>query len=142
MSQAEEGKTIKLHYTGKLDDGTVFDSSLEREPLEVKLGTNSVIPGFEKGLLGMTVGEKKTIEVPFDQAYGERTEELIVDVAKTHFPEDSEPQVGQKLAMTLTDGNVAHVTVVEVGEEAVKLDANHPLAGKNLTFEVELLEVA
>ena len=141
MSQAQDGNTVKVHYTGKLADGTVFDSSADREPLEVKLGTGSVIPGFEKGLVGMKVGEKKTIDVPVSEGYGERSEDLLVEINKTDFPEGTDPQVGQRWSITMKDGNVANVVVASVMEEKVVLDANHPLAGKPLTFDVEMVEI-
>lgn len=142
MSQAQEGSTVKVHYTGKLEDGTVFDTSTDRGPLEVKLGAGNVIPGFEKGLLGMAVGEKKTLSISSGEAYGERSDELVVEVDKGNFPEGTDPQVGQRLAMTLKDGNVAHVIVTAVDDSQVTLDANHPLAGQNLVFEIEMVEVA
>ena len=142
MSQAQEGSTVKVHYTGKFEDGTVFDSSTDRDPLKVELGAGNVIPGFEKGLIGMTAGDKKTLKIPSGEAYGDRTDELVVIVDKSNFPEDADPQVGQRLAMTLKDGNVAHVVVTAVEDEKVTLDANHPLAGRDLVFEVELVEVA
>ena len=142
MSPSADGNTVKVHYTGKLEDGTVFDSSEGREPLEVKLGTQAVIPGFEKGLLGMEVGEKKTITIPSEDAYGPQRDEMIVEVNKTDFPAEIKPEVGLQLQMQRSDGQNMPVTIVKVEEEKITLDANHPLAGKTLIFDVEMMEVA
>ncbi|MFZ5981526.1 MAG: FKBP-type peptidyl-prolyl cis-trans isomerase [Candidatus Zixiibacteriota bacterium] len=142
MSQAQDGSKVKVHYTGKLDDGTVFDSSKGRNPFEFEIGAGAVIPGFEKGIRGMKVGETKTITIPPDEAYGHKREELIADVKKSHFPPDIIPTVGQQLQMQQSDGRPLNVMVTEINGEDVTLDANHPLAGKTLTFEVELVELA
>jgi FKBP-type peptidyl-prolyl cis-trans isomerase 2 len=142
MSQAKNGDKVKVHYTGKYEGGEVFDTSREREPFEFTLGQGQVIPGFEKEIEGMDVGQTKTITIPPDEAYGQRREDLQVNVNRTEFPEDIKPEVGQQLQMKKPDGNIINVTVADVQEETVTLDANHPLAGKTLTFEIELLEVA
>lgn len=141
MSLVKDGDTVKIHYTGKLEDGTVFDSSDGRDPLELKVGAGHVIPGFEKGVVGMEVGGTKTITIPVDEAYGERRDDLTVNVKKTEFPENITPEIGQQLQLKQPDGNMVNVMVTDVREELVTLDANHPLAGKTLVFDVEVVEV-
>ncbi|MBU8934992.1 MAG: peptidylprolyl isomerase [candidate division Zixibacteria bacterium] len=141
MSFAADGNNIKVHYTGKLEDGTIFDSSKDRDPLEVKLGTNAVIPGFEKGLVGMEVGEKKTITISPEEAYGVRRDDLSMEANKSDFPDDITPEVGLQLAMQRPDGQNMPVTIVKIEDDKITLDANHPLAGKTLIFEVEMMEV-
>lgn len=141
MAQAQTNDTVKVHYTGRLNDGTVFDSSVEREPLQFTLGEGQVIPGFENAVIGMTAGESKTVTIAADQAYGPRRDDLILAVERDQFPPDITPEVGQQLQVRQTNGDVALVTVAEVGEAAVKLDANHPLAGHDLTFEIQLVEI-
>ena len=140
MSKVETGKTIKVNYTGKFEDGTVFDTSLVegREPLRTVLGQGNLIPGFEKGLLGMTEGDNKTIEIEPTEGYGEYLDGLVTVVPKTQMPEGV--KVGDVLQSSGDRGTI-NVTVTEVNENNVKVDANHPLAGKKLLFEVELLEV-
>jgi peptidylprolyl isomerase len=140
MAQANSGTTVRVHYTGKLDDGQVFDSSRQREPLEFTLGGGQVIPGFDQAVAGMEPGEAKTVTIPADEAYGGRSEELFLRVERDRLPPDLEPEVGQQLQMN-QGGQVAIVTVAEVADDAVTLDANHPLAGKDLTFELELVEI-
>jgi FKBP-type peptidyl-prolyl cis-trans isomerase 2 len=137
----KDGDTVKVHYTGKLDDGTVFDSSNGREPLEFKVGEHKVIKGFEEGMIGMEVGQEKTIDIPADSAYGQRNEQLMQEVPKTMF-KDFTPEVGQQIGMMTQEGQPLQAKVLEVGEEKVKLDLNHPLAGKNLHFTVKLESVA
>lgn len=141
MSQAKEGDAVKVHYTGKLEDGTVFDSSREREPLNVNLGSGEVIPGFEKGIVGMAVGESKTLKLGPDEAYGQKRPDLVVDVAKANFPDHITPTVGERLQVKQPDGSVINVQVAEIKDETVTLDANHPLAGETLVFDVELMEI-
>lgn len=140
--QAQQGDRVRVHYTGKLQDGTVFDSSLEREPLEFVIGDGEIIPAFEKAVIGMAEGEKKTVVIPSEEAYGPRREELMLRVGNEHIPPDLKPYVGQQLEMVQADGQSVIVTVVEVDEEGLLLDANHPLAGQDLTFEIELVEVS
>ncbi len=142
MSAALEGSTIKVHYTGRLEDGTVFDSSEGREPLEVTLGTKSVIPGFEKGLMGLKAKEKKSITIPADEGYGQRRDEMLMEVTKADFPDDITPELGLELQMQMDDGQDIPMKVIEIEDQKVTLDANHPLAGKTLIFEVEVLEVS
>lgn len=141
MSQAKQGDTVKVHYTGKLQDGNVFDSSVNREPLEFTLGAGNMIPGFEQAVQGMNIGDKKTAEIPSEQAYGEKREDMIISVPRENVPGDIEPEVGQQLAIQQQGGQQVPVTVTEVTEEKVVLDANHPLAGKDLVFEIELVEI-
>ena len=140
-SGAKVGDHVKIHYTGMLGDGTVFDSSVDREPLEFTLGDGSVIPGFEQGILGMNIGDSKTITIPVDSGYGPRHEEFVVNVAKTNFPPDLKVEVGQQLQMQQPDGRAMNVMVLEVGEDSVRIDANHPLAGQVLIFDLELVEI-
>jgi FKBP-type peptidyl-prolyl cis-trans isomerase 2 len=142
MSPAAEGNTVKVHYTGKLEDGTVFDSSRGRDPLEVTLGTNTVIAGFEQGLIGMEVGDSKTVTIPPEEAYGPHRGELILEVNGSDFPENITPEVGLQLQMQRPDGQTLPVTIVKIEAGKVTLDANHPLAGKILIFELEMVAVA
>ncbi|RUL88268.1 FKBP-type peptidyl-prolyl cis-trans isomerase [Tautonia sociabilis] len=140
MAQAQSGDTVRIHYTGRLADGTVFDSSEGRSPLEFTLGENQVIPGFEEAVSGMEPGQETTVTIPSDRAYGSHRAELVFDVPRSQFPDDLDPQVGQKLQMT-NGSQTAVVTVSEVNDSSVKLDANHPLAGKDLTFDIALVEI-
>lgn len=141
MSKAQEGQTVKVHYTGKLEDGTVFDSSKDRQPLEFTLGSGSVIPGFEQAVSGMEVGESKTITIPPEEAYGHKRDELIIEVKKSEIPKEIDPSLGQKLQIKQPNGQIINLVVSEVKEDEVTLDANHPLAGQTLIFEVELVEI-
>ncbi len=140
-AQAKTGDTVKVHYTVTLDDGTVFDTSAGGEPLAFTLGQGLVIPGFEQAVIGMKVGESKTVDIPVEQAYGPYRDDLIVVVERDQLPEDLETEVGQQLQMSQTDGSYTVVTVTEVSETTITIDANHPLAGQNLTFEIELVEI-
>ncbi len=142
MSKAVDGSTIKVHYTGRLEDGTVFDSSEGQEPMEIKLGAGAVIPGFEKGLLGMKVKEKKTITIPTDEAYGPHNEAMVMEVKRDAFPDNITPEVGLQLNMETDAGQEVPVTISKVAGEDVTLDGNHPLAGKTLIFDLELVEVS
>jgi len=138
VPEAKSGDTVKVHYTGKLEDGTVFDTSADREPLEFTIGQGQVIPGFEKAVVGMNTGDTKTEEIPPEDAYGPHLEELILEVDIDQIPENLDPQVGQKLQMRQDDGRMAIVEVTNVSESGMTLDANHPLAGKGLTFDIQL----
>lgn len=141
MSQVQGNETVKLHYTGKLNDGQVFDSSLEREPLEIKLGEGRLIPGFEKGLVDMKVNDKKTITIPKEEAYGEVQKELFQKVPNENLPPEIKPEVGMGLVSKNPDGSERQMRVADVKENFIIVDANHPLAGQDLTFELELLEI-
>lgn len=138
---ATHGDTVRVHYTGTLEDGTKFDSSEGREPLEFTLGQGQVIPGFDAGVAGMEPGETKTVKVPADEAYGPRREEMMLQVSPDQFPEDMNPTVGQQLQLQQPDGESVVVRVAEIADDGVTLDANHPLAGEDLTFELTLDEV-
>lgn len=139
---AAQGDVVHIHYTGRLDDGTVFDSSEGREPLEFVLGSGQVIPGFDDAVTGMEVGESKTVTIPAHRAYGVKRDELILDFPRSELPAGIEPQVGQHLQMSTPDGQAFQVEVVGASPEGVVLDANHPLAGKDLTFDIELVAAA
>ena len=142
MAQVKSGDKIKVHYHGKLTSGETFDSSAGREPLEFEVGSGQVIPGFDDGVTGMAVGEKKTINIPFAEAYGPRNPEMVIEMPKERFPADMELEVGMPLGMSDQNGQQFQVTVVEIKEEVVMLDANHPLAGQDLIFDLELVEIA
>ncbi len=141
MSNAKTGDTVKIHYTGTLDDGTQFDSSAGRDPLEFELGGGQVIPGFDSAVEGMAVGENKNVRIEPDQAYGERHEQLVQQVPRSALPDDLEPQVGMGLQSQSPDGQVMMLIVTEVGDEEITVDANHPLAGQALNFDIELVEI-
>jgi peptidylprolyl isomerase len=141
MAQAKAGDQVSLHYTGTLNDGTVFDSSKGREPLEFTLGANQVIPGFDQAVLGMSPGDIKSVHIPVDQAYGPRRDDMILEVSPQEFPPDVEPRVGDRLQIRQANGASFQVTVSDVREDAVMLDGNHPLAGEDLNFEIELVAI-
>ena len=149
MAQAKEGDKVKVHYTGKLEGGEVFDSSecAEQEcgcdsgPLEFTIGEGEVIPGFEKAVVGMSEGEAKTFTIPVEDAYGKRNEEMVVAVERSQVPVDLTPEVGMRLEVTQEDGQEFPVVITNVTDTHVTLDANHPLAGRDLTFEIKLVEI-
>jgi FKBP-type peptidyl-prolyl cis-trans isomerase 2 len=141
MAQAASGDTVKVHYTGKLDDGTVFDSSREREPLEFTLDEGQIIPGFEEAVEGMEEGEETTVEIPPEKAYGPHQEDAVMEFPREQLPDEIEPEVGMQLQLQGQNGQAFPARVVEVGDDTITLDANHPLAGETLTFEIELVEV-
>ena len=141
MQQVKSGDKVKVHYHGRLNDGETFDKSEGREPLEFEVGSGSVIKGFDDGVTGMTVGEKKTINIPFDEAYGPKNPEMIIEMPKDRFPKDMELEVGMPLAMTDGHGQQFQVAIVEIKDDVVVLDANHPLAGQDLIFDLELVEI-
>jgi FKBP-type peptidyl-prolyl cis-trans isomerase 2 len=142
MAQAKNGDTVKVHYTGKLDDGTVFDTSADREPLQFTIGQGQLIADFEQAVVGMNPGESKIVQIPSDKAYGPHHKEMVLEVDRKEFPPDLEPKVDQRLQVQKSDGQVFAVTVTAVSESKVTLDANHPLAGKDLTFDIQLSEIA
>lgn len=141
MKSAETGNSIKVHYEGKLEDGTVFDSSKERNPLEFTIGSGQIIKGFDNAVIGMEVGEAKTVNIPAEEAYGEHRADLVVNIKADQFPENITPQVGLPLQLKNPDGGDLNATITSVEGDDVTLDANHPLAGKDLTFEIELVEI-
>lgn len=142
MSHAKSGDTVKIHYTGTLTDGTKFDSSAGREPLEFTLGSGQVIPGFDQAVEGMTVGDSKSINIAAVDAYGPRHEQMVRDVPTSALPNDLEPTVGMSLQARGKDGSVVNLTVTRVGDDAITVDGNHPLAGQDLNFDIELVEIA
>lgn len=137
---AKNGDTVRVHYTGTLDDGTVFDSSREREPLETALGAGMLINGFETALLGMEPGDRITVRIPPAEAYGDVVEEAMIAVPLSQFPSHLAPEKGMMLQISTDEGEV-EVRVADVNETQALLDANHPLAGQTLTFDIELLEI-
>lgn len=141
MSQVKKGDKVKVHYHGKLTSGETFDSSEGRAPLEFEVGGGMVIKGFDEGVTGMNVGEKKTINIPYNEAYGPRNPEMVIEIPKERFPQDLEIEIGMPLMMSDQQGQQFQVTVVEIKETAVMLDANHPLAGQDLVFDLELVEI-
>ncbi len=141
MQEVKSGDTVKVHYHGKLNDGTTFDSSEGREPLEFEVGSGSVIAGFDSGVTGMKVGDKKTINIPVDEAYGQRQDDLLMEFPIDRFPSDMEPEVGMQLNMSNGAGQNFPVMITEVRDNTVILDANHPLAGEDLIFDLELVEI-
>ncbi|MFO7904972.1 MAG: FKBP-type peptidyl-prolyl cis-trans isomerase [Planctomycetota bacterium] len=141
MTKAEDSKKVRVHYTGSLDDGTVFDSSQERDPLEFTIGSNEIIPAVENAVKGMEEGEEKQVKVPPTEAYGERNEQAIMEVSKSQLPSDVDVKVGTVLQGSTQDGDTMRLQVTEVNEDSVTVDANHPLAGQNLNFDLKLVEV-
>jgi len=137
----ENGQKVKIHYTGTLDDGNQFDSSAGRDPLEFEMGAGMVIPGFEAGVKDMAVGEKKSIQIPATEAYGEKREEMVMEFDRAQLPEGLDPEVGMGLQMQGPEGQPIPVQITAVAESTITIDANHPLAGQNLNFELELVEV-
>ena len=137
---AENGDLVKVHYTGMLSDGTVFDSSLDGQPLEFTVGAGQMIPGFDKAVLGMKVGEVKKVTIPADQAYGQRNETLTRVVNKSQLPQGMSPEVGDKLQVNSTNGPIV-VIVTNVTDTTITVDGNHELAGKDLTFDISLMEL-
>ncbi|MFC1910663.1 peptidylprolyl isomerase [Chloroflexota bacterium] len=138
---ASNGDTVKVDYTGMLSDGTVFDSSVGKQPLEFTLGSGQVIEGFDKAVTGMKVGESKTVTIPEDEAYGQYRDDLVTVMDRSQLPPGEPPQIGQRLLATSADGKSIIFTVTEVDEKTVTVDANHPLAGKDLTFELKLVDI-
>jgi FKBP-type peptidyl-prolyl cis-trans isomerase 2 len=141
MQQVKAGDKIKVHYHGRLDNGETFDKSEGREPLEFEVGSGMVIKGFDDGVTGMTVGQKKTVTIPADEAYGVKNPDMLIEMPKDRFPKDMEIEVGMPLGMSDNQGQQFQVVVAEIKDDVVILDANHPLAGQDLTFDLELVEI-
>jgi peptidylprolyl isomerase len=142
MSLAKNGDKVKVHFTGKLENGKIFDSSHNSKPLEFTIGAGEMMPGFEKAILGMTTGGTKTFTVLPEEAYGSRREELVATIEKIHLPPDITPTIGQPLQITLPEGEVLDLLITSIDGDMVTIDANHPLAGEALVFEVELVGIA
>jgi len=138
---AKSGDTVRVDYTGTLDDGEVFDSSVGKDPLEFTIGENQVIPGFEQAVIGMKIGESKTVKIPEDEAYGPYYEDMVLVVSRDKLPPGMNPQIGQWLDLGQPGGQAIPARVIDVSESTVTLDANHPMAGKDLTFEIQLVEI-
>jgi FKBP-type peptidyl-prolyl cis-trans isomerase 2 len=142
MTTAKTGDTVKVHYTGKLKNGSVFDTSKNQEPFQFTIGDEIVIPGFEEAVIGLSEGETVTVAVPKEKAYGPRRDELLVNVDRKRLPNGLEPELGQQLEIKRTEGDNVPATVVQVTDDAVTLDANHPLAGHDLLFDIKLVQIA
>lgn len=141
MAKVAPGDTVKVHYTGKLEDDTVFDSSVNKEPIEFTLGQRQLIPGFEQAVIGMEPGDQKSVNIPMDEAYGPHRDDMILEVKNEEFPEHITPEVGLQLQLSQPNGQTIDVIITNMENEMVTLDANHPLAGKNLIFDIELVEI-
>ena len=141
MSKAKHGDTVKVHYSGKLEDGTVFDTTDNQDPLQITLGSGQIIPDLEQAIVEMSPGESKNIEIPAEKGFGPYLKELVFEVDRTQVPPDLKLELGQQLQMNPSEGQPIVVTVVDLTDQKVTLDANHPLAGKNLTFEIKLIEI-
>ena len=142
MAPVKQGDTVKVNYTGKLQDGTIFDSSIGRHPMQFTMGKGQLIAGFEKAVLGMAAGDKKTVVIPCAEAYGPRQDSSVVEVERKNLPPDVNAKIGQRLELTQEDDSTILVTVAGASETSLTLDSNHPLAGKDLTFEIEVLSIA
>jgi peptidylprolyl isomerase len=141
MAQAKNGDTVKVHYTGKVEDGTIFDTSTDRDPLQFTIGEGRIIPGFERAVIGMNPGESITIRISANEAYGPHRKEMVAEVRRDQFPGNVQPEVGQQFEIHQADGHSILVKVTDITESNVILDANHPLAGKDLIFDIQCLEV-
>ncbi len=142
MSEAKKGDKVKVHYTGRLNDGSEFDSSKDRDPLEFEIGSQQVIPGFENAVLGLKTGESVTVNIPSDDAYGPRVDEMVLKIEKEKLPPDFNPELGQQFQLPQQNGQNVVVTVTGITDTQIELDANHPLAGKDLTFDIQLVEIS
>ena len=142
MTQAKDGDIVRVHYTGRYENGEVFDSSHDRgQPLEFTIGGKQVIPGFERGVEGMSPSDVKTVDIPAEEAYGSYRPDMVLAIEREHIPPDANPEPGQHIMLDLPDGRLLPATVVEVSESGVTVDCNHPMAGKDLKFEIELVEI-
>jgi peptidylprolyl isomerase len=140
--RAKSGNTVKVHYTGKLQDGSVFDTSEDRSPLEFILGDGRIIAGFDEAVVGMSINESKTVILTHDKAYGPHNQDMVMEIERHRIPPDVKPEVGQHFQIPGPDGRNLAVLVVGISDSAVTFDANHPLAGKDLTFDIRLVEIA
>lgn len=141
MIQAKSGDTVKVHYKGFLVDGSLFDSSIGKEPFEFTIGRKMVLPRFENSVIGMKEGETQTLTIAAEDAYGHRREDLIVTIPRSQIPPHTNPQLGSVMQVHLKEGDVMNVTIIDITDDTIILDGNHPLAGRNLTFHIELLEI-
>ena len=141
MPKAKNGDTVKINYTGKLEDGTIFDTSSDREPIQFTIGTDQVIAGLEQAVIGMNTGETKTSKIPADQAYGPHRNEMVIEVDRKEIPDNIKLEIDQHLQIPQENKRSIIVRVTDISEEKVTLDANHPLAGRDLTFDIELIEI-
>jgi peptidylprolyl isomerase len=141
MSQVKSGDTVKVHYTGKLEDGTQFDSSAGGDPLEFEVGSGQVISGFDKAVEGMSVGDSCSVDIQPEEAYGPRQDQMVQEVPKSALPDDLNPKEGMALQARGQDGQVINLTVTSVEDDSITVDGNHPLAGKTLNFDIELVEI-
>ena len=141
MTQAKSGDKVRVHYEGQLSDGTIFDSSLEREPIEFILGQDTVIPGFEQAVLGMEAGESKDVSIPPEDGFGEYSEDLVVNIEKNMLPPDINPELGMQLEVSSEEETPRVFTIADIAEDSITLDGNHPLAGKEIAFKITLLEI-
>jgi peptidylprolyl isomerase len=141
MAQAKAGDKVRVHYEGQLSDGTIFDSSLEREPIEFILGQDTVIPGFEDAVIGMEAGESKDVSIPPEEGFGEYSEDLVVDIEKTILPPEINPELGMQLEVSSEEETPRVFTIADIVEDSITLDGNHPLAGKEIAFKITLLEI-
>jgi len=141
MAQAKSGDKVRVHYEGQLSDGTIFDSSLEREPIEFILGQDTVIPGFEQAVIGMKAGESKDVSIPPEEGFGEYSEELVVNIEKTILPPEINPELGMQLEVSSEEETPRVFTIADIAEDSITLDGNHPLAGKEIAFKITLLEI-
>jgi peptidylprolyl isomerase len=141
MTQAKSGDTVKIQYTGRLDDNSVFETSVDRDPIKLTIGRGRTIPALEQAIVGMETGESKNVEISAEQAYGAYHEELVHSVSRKVLPADMEPEIGQRLNATSVDGRKFSVTIRDISEKTVMMDANHPLAGKDLIFDIELVAI-
>jgi peptidylprolyl isomerase len=138
---AKQGDIVRVHYTGKLDDGTVFDTSTERDPLEFQIGSGTVISGFEQAVIGMSPGESKTEVIATENAYGYYLDEMVFNIEHQQLPEVTKPEVGLQLQLQHPDGKIIPVIITDISSDTITLDANHPLAGEDLTFDIQLVEI-
>lgn len=141
MKEAQVGDLVRVHYTGKLMSGEVFDSSKDRDPLEFTLGNQELLAGFEEGVVGLKPGESKSVTLEPEEAFGDRREDLVLEVAKNEFPQHINPSVGLQLRLTNSSGDALTAVITEVGKESVTVDGNHPMAGQTVVFDIELLEI-